>query len=74
MRYLRVKSNYFLNISFGCSKEPSLRSKMQKTLCDQLLLFGESSPTADQFNLIMFDNLYVKHNFSNFGDENKLKY
>ena len=27
-------------------------------------------PTSDQFYLIMFDNLYVKHNLSNLGDEN----
>ena len=32
------------------------------------------SPTSDQFYLIMFDNLYVKHNFSNLGDENSFKY
>ena len=31
-------------------------------------------PTYDQFNSIMFDNLYVKHNLSNLGDENSLKY
>ena len=31
-------------------------------------------PISDQFYLIMFDNLYVKHNLSNFGDENSLKY
>ena len=31
-------------------------------------------PTSDQFYLIMFDNLYVKHNNSNLGDENRLKY
>ena len=31
-------------------------------------------PTSDQFYLIIFDNLYVKHNVSNFGDENSLKY
>ena len=31
-------------------------------------------PTADQYNLNMFDNLYVKHNLSNLGDENSLKY
>ena len=31
-------------------------------------------PTSDQFYLIMFDNLYVKHNISNLGDENSLKY
>ena len=30
--------------------------------------------TSDQFYLIMFDNLYVKHNISNLGDENSLKY
>ena len=32
------------------------------------------SPTSDQFYLIMFDNLYVKPNRSNLGDENSLKY
>ena len=26
--------------------------------------------TSDQFYLIMFDNLYVKHNISNLGDKN----
>ena len=26
-------------------------------------------PTSDQFYLIMFDNLYVKHNLSNLGGE-----
>ena len=31
-------------------------------------------PTSDQFYLIMFDNLHVKHNISNLGDENSLKY
>ena len=31
-------------------------------------------PTSDQFYLIMFDNLYVKHNISNLGDENSFKY
>ena len=31
-------------------------------------------PTSDQFYLIMFNNLYVKHNISNLGDENSLKY
>ena len=31
-------------------------------------------PTSDQFYLIMFDNLYVKHSISNLGDENSLKY
>ena len=31
-------------------------------------------PVSDQFDLIMFDNLYVKHNLSNLGDENSLKY
>ena len=31
-------------------------------------------PTSDQFYLIIFDNLYVKHNVSNLGDENSLKY
>ena len=31
-------------------------------------------PTSDQFYLIMFDNLYVKHNLSNLGDEKSLKY
>ena len=25
-------------------------------------------PSSDQFYLIMFDNLYVKHNLSNLGD------
>ena len=29
-------------------------------------------PTSDQFYLIMFDNLYVKHTISNLGDENGL--
>ena len=28
----------------------------------------------DQFYLIMFDNLFVKHTLSNLGDENSLKY
>ena len=32
------------------------------------------SPTSDQFYLFMFDNLYVKHNLSDLGDENSLKY
>ena len=27
-------------------------------------------PTSDQFYLIMFDNLEVKHNISNLEDEN----
>ena len=31
-------------------------------------------PTSDLCYLIMFDNLYVKHNLSNLGDENSLKY
>ena len=31
-------------------------------------------PTSDQFYLIMFGNLYVKHNLSNLGGENSLKY
>ena len=31
-------------------------------------------PTSVQFSLIMFDNLSVKHNISNLGDENSLKY
>ena len=31
-------------------------------------------PTSDQFYIIMFDNLYVKHHLSNLGDENSLKY
>ena len=31
-------------------------------------------PTSDQLYLIMFDNLYVKHNLSSLGDENSLKY
>ena len=31
-------------------------------------------PTYDQFYLTMFDNLYIKHNISNLGDENSLKY
>ena len=31
-------------------------------------------PTSDQFYSIMFDNLYVKHNLSNLGDEHSLKY
>ena len=31
-------------------------------------------PTSDQFYLIMFDNLYVKHTISNLEDENSLKY
>ena len=31
-------------------------------------------PTSDQLYLIMFDYLYVKHNISNLGDENSLKY
>ena len=26
-------------------------------------------PTSDQFHLIMFDNLYIKHNISNLGGE-----
>ena len=43
--------------------------KDAKTFCYPLLLFGESS---DQFYLIMFDNLYVKHNIFNLGDENSL--
>ena len=48
--------------------------KDAKTFCYHLLLFGEVLPTSDQFYLIMFDNLYVKHNISNLGDENSLKY
>ena len=31
-------------------------------------------PTSDQFYLFMFDNLYLKHNISNLGDENRLTY
>ena len=31
-------------------------------------------PTSDQFYLIMFDYLYVKHTISDLGDENSLKY
>ena len=31
-------------------------------------------PTSDQFYLIMFHILYVKHNISNLGDENSLEY
>ena len=31
-------------------------------------------PTSDQFYLIMYDNLYVKHKLSNLGNENSLKY
>ena len=31
-------------------------------------------PASDQFDLIMFDNLYVKQTLSNLGDENSLKY
>ena len=31
-------------------------------------------PTSDQFYLILFDNLYVKHTFSQFRDANSLKY
>ena len=34
----------------------------------------KAHPTSDQFYLIMFDNLYIKHNLSNLGDENSLKY
>ena len=30
--------------------------------------------TSDQFYLIMFDSLYVKHNISNLGDANSLNY
>ena len=31
-------------------------------------------PASDQVYLIIFDNLYVKHNISNLRDENSLKY
>ena len=31
-------------------------------------------PTSDQFYLIMIDNLYVKQNLSNLGDDFFLKY
>ena len=36
--------------------------------------FVKVLPTSDQFYLIMFDNMYVKHNISNLGDKNSLKY
>ena len=36
--------------------------------------FVKVLPASHQFNLIMFDNLYVKHNLSNLGDGNSLKY
>ena len=48
--------------------------KDAKSFCYHLLLFVEVLPTSDQFYLIMFDNLYVKHTISNLGDENSLKY
>ena len=49
--------------------------KDAKTFCYYLLLFGERfSNIWSVLFLIMFDNLYVKHNISNLGDENSLKY
>ena len=41
------------------------------TICSYLV---KVRPTSDQFKSIMFDNLYVRHNLSNLGDENSLKY
>ena len=36
-------------------------------ICSYLV---KDRPTSDQFYLIMFDYLYVKHNLSNLGDTN----
>ena len=59
---------------FWVLKRTVLEIKDAKTFCYHLLLFGKVLPTSDQFYLIMFDKLYVKHNISNLGDENSLKY
>ena len=47
---------------------------MQKPFVIICIYFVKVLPTSDQLYLIMFDNLYVKHNISNLGDENSLKY
>ena len=41
-----------------CSEELSLRLKM-KIFCSLLLLFGKKIQTSDQFNIIMFENMYT---------------
>ena len=75
---MRVKYYYFLNRQvtciFECSKEPSLRKKMQKRFVITGSYLVKVLPTSDQFYSIMLDNLYVKHNISNLGDANSLKY
>ena len=47
---------------------------MQKRFVIICSYLGKVIPASDQFYLIMFDNLYVKHIISNLGDENSLKY
>ena len=42
--------------------------------CSYFMYLVKVLPTSDPFYLIMFHNLYFKHNFSNLGDENSLKY
>ena len=46
-------------------------SKSFVIICSYLV---KVRPTSDQFYLIMFNNLYIKHNLYNLGDENSLKY
>ena len=47
---------------------------MQKRFVIICSYFVKVLPISDQFYLIILDNLYVKHNISNLGDENSLKY
>ena len=59
---------------FGVHKRTVSEIKYAKSfviICSYLV---KVLPTSDQLYLIMFDNLYVKHNLSNLGDENSLKY
>ena len=48
--------------------------KDEKTLLSFAFIWCKVLPTADQINLTMFDDLYIKHNLSNSGEENSLEY
>ena len=59
---------------FFVAQKNRLWNKDAKTFRYHLLLLVEVLQTSDQLYLIMFDNLYVKHNISNLGNENSLNY
>ena len=59
---------------FWVLKRTDSEIKDEKTLLSFAFIWCKVLPKADQFNLTLFDDLYIKHNLSKSVDENILKY